>query len=206
MGTVAKLSGTGQSKPAPAGNHVAVCVGVIDLGTQFVKGYQGQPDDWVYQVMLQWELSDALMDDGRPFMVSRRLRLSMHEMSGLRKILQSWRGGSFSEAEAREFDVKNVLGKPCMLNLVHKTSEKSGTVYANVDSISPLHKQIARPEPVNPLVYYAIEEGDPEKAGLPEWVCKLIRQSKEFTGQSPASMPTTNGSPPADNKDDPIPF
>ena len=41
MGLIARDSGGGDYKPAPAGNHIARCVQVIDLGTQVVE-YQGE--------------------------------------------------------------------------------------------------------------------------------------------------------------------
>jgi hypothetical protein len=193
MGTIARAGSSGTfSKPAPAGNHLAICVGVIDLGTQVQKGYQGQADAWVYQIMLQWELCDELMEDGRPYLISRKMRLSLHEMSSLRKLLEAWRGVAFTETEAQGFDIRAVLGKPCMLNVTHKPNN-SGGVFANVTSASPLPKRVDAPEPVNPLHYYAIEDGEPEKAGLPKWLCDLIRKSKEFGGVGPQPGPSGNG-------------
>ena len=127
MGTVARVpDSSGGGTPAPEGNHLAVCVGVIDLGTQYSKFY----DTWKPKVMIQWELSDELMGDGRPFVISRRFTLSLHENAGLRKILNSWRGRPFTPEEAAGFDIAKVLGKPGMVNVVHEPKEGGGGVFA----------------------------------------------------------------------------
>jgi hypothetical protein len=183
MGTVAKASNSAPSEPAPAGNQLAICVGVIDLGTQFSAYY----NEWKPKIMLQWELADEMMADGRPFMVNQRYSLSLHERSALRKILQSWRGRPFTDEEAAGFDVKGVLGAPCFLTITHAKSTQGDGVFANVDSVNLLPKRVDPPKPVNPLRHYSLEDGEPEKAGLPEWICKVIRKSREFGGAAPTN-------------------
>jgi hypothetical protein len=195
MGTVAKAPANtgGDFKPAPSGNHLAVCVGVIDLGTQFSKGYQGAEDTWKQQLMLRWELVDELRDDGTPFVISRRLTNSLHEKAGLRAILESWRGKPFTEGELAGFDVANVLGVPCRITVVHKPRQDGQGVYANVAGVAPLGKRDSIPEPTNIPLYFSLDDGrTPEQADLPEWLCVLIRQSRELAGTVP---PPAKGDP-----------
>ena len=76
MGRYTQETG-GTFKQPPADTHAARCYRLIDLGTH--RGsYQGEPTVR-NQVMVSWELPDALMDDGRPFVVSAFLTNSLNE-------------------------------------------------------------------------------------------------------------------------------
>src|SRR5690554_5665654 len=102
--------------PAPAGTHLAICVQVIDIGTQYSRYY----DKWSHKVLIGWELPDEQNEDGEPWLVWNRYTLSLHENSALRGHLQSWRGRSFTEEELKGFHLKNILDKPCMLTITHR--------------------------------------------------------------------------------------
>lgn len=149
------------------GLHLARCYRVIDLGTQKTN-YKGQMK-MTRQVMISWEIlgSDDTgkpirMKDGRPFMISRNFTLSWAESSNLRASLQSWRGKPFSQEEMRRFDLKNILGAWCMLNVIEKTSEGDKT-YSRVENITPVPgmiKQAGLPEPVNEAQMFALQSPD----------------------------------------------
>ena len=116
MGTVAKAS-SGEGFAIPdSGAVVGRCFMVADLGTQDTT-YMGNPKK-AHKVLLSWELAQ-LMDDGRPFAISSRYTLSLFDQAILRQHLESWRGQQFTEEELVGFDVKNVLGKYCLLSIVH---------------------------------------------------------------------------------------
>ena len=65
---------------------------------------------------------DELMEDGKPFIVQQRYTWSMSEKAKLRADLESWRGKAFEERDFGTFNIKNVLGKPCVLTIVHTRS------------------------------------------------------------------------------------
>ena len=87
-------SGNTSFEQPPTGSHVGRCISIIDLGTQRTT-YEGEAQI-KHQVILRWELSNELMESGehvgKPFTVSRFYTASLHEKSGLRKDLASWRG------------------------------------------------------------------------------------------------------------------
>ena len=122
----------------PAGTHLAACYRVIDLGTQ-TSSYMGQPKRQ-HKILVSWELPDEKMVDGRPFTIGQRYTWSMSEKAALRRDLESWRGVPFAEKDFGQggFDIKNIIGKCCLLNIVH--AEKNGKHYANIASISRLMK------------------------------------------------------------------
>jgi hypothetical protein len=150
-----------------------------------------------------------LRDDGKPFTLSRDFTLSLHERSGLRPFLVGWRGRDFTNEELQRFDVQNLLGVPCMLNVVHKPGSE-GRIFANVTAANPLPKRTTAPDPVGDLLYYSTDNGPPSES-LPEWLRKKILQCKEFfngTGSQVAAnetVPAYNQQP-ADDEDNDPPF
>lgn len=177
MGTIAKDTGGGRTyQPAPSGSHRAACIGVIDLGLQ-IKTFNGETNV-KHEILLMFELVDESMDDGRPFTVSRAFTNSLHEKAGLRKFLDNWRGTPFTETELKGWDLKNLLGKPCLLSIVH--AEKGDRTYANIGAASKLPKGMAAPDStVNDLRYFDIDSHEvPE--WMPLWIARKVRDSQEY--------------------------
>jgi hypothetical protein len=168
----------------PAETLPAICVGVIDCGTQHWE-WMGEAKKG-HKVRLQWELPTEdtwTGDDGveHARTTSREYTASLHEKAALRATLVSWRGRDFTEDELAGFDLTTILGKPCMLSIIHKT-KATGGVYAKVDNVSKIAKGITVPkEPVSPLVSYSIEDGaDGTFKAFPEWIKNIIIGSEEW--------------------------
>jgi hypothetical protein len=177
MGFIASNEG-GNFEMTPEGVHVARCYRMVDLGTQ-ISEYQGQKKSQ-RKVMVSWELlGEDRMADGKPFAVSKRYTLSMHEKAQLRNDLEAWRGRAFTPEEEHQFDVSKVLGNYCMLNIVHSVS--NGKTYANIASIMPMPKGMPKPQAVEDAYLFDIDNpdmdifnrfGDKLKATItsaPEW-------------------------------------
>lgn len=166
----------------PAGNHVARCYEMIQIGTIVEKTglYAGKES---HKVRLTWETPDEKHDFGnglRPFAISKEFTLSMHEKSTLRKILESWRGKAFTEEEAKRFDITKLLGKPCMVNVIHKKSG-AGKDYADISSISALPKNFTCPDQVNKSQILSFDEwNETIFESLPGFIKDKIKSSKEF--------------------------
>jgi hypothetical protein len=150
--------------PAPAGTHVSICVQVIDLGTQTSKFYKvekgpkkGEPQQ-AHKVLIGWELCNENNDDGEPFLLWKRYTLSLNEKATLRLHLESWRGKKFTAEELEGFHLKNIVGKPCMLNVVH--TETDGNTYANVSGVVAVPKGMEVPSQFHEAVVFDIEEWD----------------------------------------------
>jgi hypothetical protein len=123
--------------PAPAGPHSAVCVDVVDMG--MVKtNYQGGPPKEQHKIKLVWQIDCRRDSDGAPFQVMAWYTCSLHEKAKLRKHLESWRGRPFTPEQLAGFDLETLIGAPCQLGLIHR--EKSGSTYANVETIMGLRR------------------------------------------------------------------
>lgn len=159
----------GNFERCPAGMHLARCYRIVDLGTQKSE-YMGQVK-YLHKIMLGWEIhgmhddgSTIKMNDGRPFGIFKNYTLSWSEKANLRLDLQSWRGKPFTQEEMRKFDLKNVLGAFCMLNVIERPGQ-DGKTYTNVAGVTPVPamiKQNGLPEAVNPNELFKIDDPDME--------------------------------------------
>ena len=140
--------------PPPAGAHTAVCVAFIDMGTQPSFYEDGRP---AHKVRISWEI-DEMMDDGRPFTVSKTYTWSMNDRATLRSHLESWRGRPFRKEDfgASGFDTKKLLGVPCTLTIQHK--DVNGQLRASVAGVAPLMKGVKAFTPHNKLTYLSLSE------------------------------------------------
>lgn len=186
---------------APAGTHLAVCYRVIDLGTQ-TGSYMGKPKSQ-HKILVAWELPDEKMKDGRPFSIMQRYTWSMSEKARLRKDLESWRGVPFTDPDFGTFDIKNVLGKGCLLNVIH--AESGDKTYANIASISKMMKGQVAPEPTNEKLYLWIHPSRWDAATF----AKLSPGMQTTITQSPEYAELANGEhdiPERDDMEQEIPF
>jgi len=196
MGLLATAPEGGDFELAPEGNHLAVCYMVCDLGYH-EKEWQGVTNS-KRQVRLAFELSGAAMEDGQPFSVSQNYTLSLSPKANLTRDLQSWRGKQFTDEELQGFDLFNVLGKPCLVNVIHNKSQDGQKTYANIASIAALPKGMAVPETANSLVRFSLDEFDQNVFNsLPDWLQKKINvhgidQPPAYQSENPAPQGAVN--------------
>ena len=171
MSFIVEAGGGGREfKIVPAGTHLARLYRIVDLGTQ-TTDFQGEVKVQ-RKVMFAWEIhgeeddgSPLLTEDGKPMAIFKNYTLSWNEAATLRKDLQAWRGTPWTDKEAARFDLKNVLGQWCMLNVIHKPGKTEGKLFANVAGISPVPSFLRKqglPEGHNELQLFRL--GDPDWA------------------------------------------
>lgn len=173
-------TGGKEFEQAPIGNHAARCVSIIDLGTQEGE-WQGKPLSR-RQVVLQWELPDELMEDGRPFLVSKFYTASLSDKANLRHDLEAWRGREFTPEELGGFASKNILDKGCMVQIIHTEKKK-----AKVANVAALPKSVQLPPRANGTLYFSLDEFDPAI------YAKLGKYWQEQIAKSPEYKKLTNG-------------
>jgi hypothetical protein len=195
-------------KLVPAGTHMALAYGIVDLGTQ-VYSYQGEQKQ-ARQCRIMWELhgEDAdgqplTLEDGRPLSLSQRYTLSLAEKAKLRKTLISWRGREFTAQELRGFDLRTIIGAPCMLTVTHAV--KGDKTYANVDTVTAVPaalKKLGLPELVNKRIYFSFGYFNQDEFDvLPEGLKRMIIQSPEWEARQQVKHVTK-----LNDVDDDIPF
>jgi len=169
----------------PAGNYVARCYKMIEIGT-IPTEYLGETK-MLHKVRIGWELPTELKvfnpEKGeQPCVIDKEYTLSLGEKANLRKDLQSWRGKAFTEQEAEAFDITKLLGVPCMLNIIHVQGKKDATkTYQSIGSVSPMPKGLECPTQVNPTFVFDFENYSQEKFDtLPDFIKDTIKTSEEF--------------------------
>lgn len=192
----------------PSGTFIASCYRIIDLGTQQTT-YMGQPKT-AHKILVSWELhGDDKMADGRLFTISQRYTWSMNEKASLRRDLESWRGVPFRDNDFGPggFDIKNILGKACLLTIVH--SEKGDKKYANISAVSKLMKGMDLPKTENELSYLWLDKQrwDAEAfSKLGQGLQGIIIKSPEYAEIVGAAHTNGHVTDAKDFHDDPIPF
>lgn len=133
----------------PAGMHQAVCAFVEDIGTH-EGSYAGKPIRR-HQIVICWELAEKMTrgeNAGKPFMISKFYTLSLFEKASLRKDLESWRGRGFTDEELGGFDVENLIGANCFLNIIEETKQ-DGSKRSKIASINPVAKGMEKLNVIN---------------------------------------------------------
>jgi hypothetical protein len=166
-------------KPVPAGAHVAVCTMVADIGIQPSGVYEPKR-----KIVFRFELPNERViykdkdgnDKNAAAIVYDSLTASMNKKANMRAMLEGWRGKAFTDEEAEDFDTKNVLGKSCLISVIHKVSGEK--TYANIQAVMPIPKGMPIPEKAeNPLVYFHIDDDDGSYDKLPQWVQKKVDEA-----------------------------
>jgi hypothetical protein len=182
MSIVAKKSGT-DFPIIDAGTYVARCFSMVHIGTvpELYMGAEKQMN----KVRITWELPTELVEiegkEPKVRTVSKDFTLSMNEKSNLCKFLQGWRGKGFTAAEAEAFDITVLLGKTCMLSIIHQINKDGSRTYANINSATTLPKGVTCEPQVNPNFEFTYENFSWEKFNsLPDYMKDKIRKSQEF--------------------------
>jgi len=189
-----------ERKLPEAGATVGVLYSLVDLGHQ--KTNWDNQEKWTPKVRLTFELPDQtdefeVEENGKrttvqkPMVVSIEQTRSLGEKASLRKLLEQWRGQTFTSKELQAFSLKNLLGKPAMLTLIHKTSQQ-GRQYCAIAGASKLPKGMTAPaKTANDQLYYEIEQGEAGQFNdMPDWLQEKIRASKEFATAAGKSTAT----------------
>jgi hypothetical protein len=167
-------SGGGDFKPVSFGTHLARCYQVIDLGHQTVE-WQGTVKV-LPKVRITWEICDENMSDGRPFSISKEYTASIGEKANLRKDLVSW---GILGNDLKNFSLDSILNQPCQLSITH--TQKGDKVYASVNGVLGVLKNMPVPPLVNPAVKFDISKFDHDIFNsLTNYVQKKILMSKEL--------------------------
>jgi hypothetical protein len=166
----------------PKGNFVARLYQIIHIGT---VSYQWQGEEKQQdKIRLTFELCNERKvfkegEDPQPFSISREFGFSMGKKSKLRPFVEGMLGIAFHDEEAYAFDIEELLGEACLLNVVHV--EKNGNVYAEIQGASQLPKGMEAPELQNEKKLIDVNTvTDAEIEALPGFLQEKMKSSEEY--------------------------
>lgn len=170
---------------APEGNHNAVCVQVIDLGTQSSEQWGDKR-----KVQLAFELTDEKTSDGKAMVVYRQYTFSASPKGNLMKDLKAWIG---KEATG-DIDMDILLGRGAAVTVEHNETER-GT-FANITNIAALMKGMKPKKPTEPLRSLYLDESFDSDAfdALPDFLKEKIMVTKEYEEYGTPAKPAKKSS------------
>jgi len=103
----------------------------------------------------------------------------MNEKATLRKLVEGIIGTALTDKEAEIFDIEQLLGEACLLNVIHKDSPKG--IRANIQGASPLPKGMTAPDMVNEARSIDVNTASQiEIRDLPNFIREKMETSKEY--------------------------
>jgi hypothetical protein len=150
-------------------------------------GYQPTQEGPKRKVALGFELLGETTEADEPVVLYRTCNVTLGPKSTLRGIVEALQGRKLNGS--KDFDIVEVVNRPCSVKVSHTDETTDGKVYANIDSVSPLKEgQTAGPARSPVLIYSMDDPDDFARASLPSWIRDRIEKSLPVeTGQ--ASLP-----------------
>ena len=174
--------------PCPEGTQTGRISGVFNVGRQPDKGF-GASRKWIFEV----EVSSALREDGSRFRLTKWMQESIFRKANMRKAIEAALGRSLTEAEAAGFDIRTILGKPCLVTVVHKDGENG--INANIEGFAALPAGMTAPELMaKPIAYNFEADGRSIPDEVPEFIQKAIKESAEWNRPA-AAKPEEDDNP-----------
>lgn len=178
------------------GNYVARVCKIIYMGT--VEGeYKGEKNS-AYKVSITWELPTEMKvwkegEEPKPVFVSKIYTLSMAKKASLRPVVEGIVGG-MTDAEAYEYDLDDLIGKVCLLNITYGVSE-TGKEKQNIGT-SKLIKGMTEPDPITaPVILSYTNWNEDVFLALPEFMRKEMEKTVEYRllkGLEEIDLPSVN--------------
>ena len=82
--------------------------------------------------------------------------------------------------QLKGFDLYNIIGKPCMLEVYHKPQKNKGGFWVEIQRIYTAPKGSTPPQ-FNETIKFSFEEYSPESfLNLPEYLQKKVMQAEEY--------------------------
>lgn len=181
---VVKGKETVDIKPLEPGFYPAVCYGVVVTGTHFDMFRNGAKTE----VIVFWELpTETFTVDGEEVRktITETYTFSLTN-SNLAKMLEGWRGKPFTDEELAGFSMTKLIGVPCGLTIINKTSKTSGKTFPKVQAVIRANGfDVPKDMQHEPLWFNICDSrfdlGLIEE--LPNWVADKVRSSDEYTAR-----------------------
>lgn len=199
-----------QRELVPEGNHPARIYELIEIGT-VDSTYAGETKK-VHKIRIGFELPTEKRtfseEKGeQPMVISKEMALSFGDLAGLRKIIEAVEGRKLTDAEAVDYDVETILGKPLLVAVGHSEPNQEGIQYANANTFSPVIKGLTVDPLYNKERLLTYEKWDETLyQSLPDFLKEKIQSSLEFKNRGKFEMPEVKVDTGEVKNTDSIPF
>ena len=201
MATYARVGAKKEYPLISQGTHVGTIYKFMNLGTRYqeckgvLKDYPDTLISITFETDEEHEFTFKKEDSTeekvtKPLVISKEFTLSMGAKSNLRPFVEGVIGVKLTDEEAAHFDLEDLLGRSCLVSIVHKES-KDGRVFANIAGTSPLMKNMQPPILVNNITLFDINTATLEEVeALPKFAKEKVIISDEYKRRFLAPEPT----------------
>lgn len=177
-----------KSDPIPAGTYGARIYQIIHVGT--ITTTTGKYPGTANKAIITYELPTELkvFDEKKgeqPRVISQEYTLSFAEKASLRKVINACIPDAFKvdeEGFCDVFDIETLIGKTCLINVINSEPNKEGTIYAKVETTTPLPKGMTVQPAINTQVIVNYEEKWNQDVfdKLPDFIKDKMKCSVEY--------------------------
>ena len=159
------------------GSYLAVCVGVLAVGEQYVdRSAFGGRSAYESQIVFVFDFPTEIGEDGKPKQLNKDVNATSAPNGSLNAILKAWNTRDYSREQLEEADLSEQLGKPCQV-----TVSVSESGYSRISGIAAIPKGIPAPTTNTPLILFSVEDWDDAAFdALPEWAQNKIKNSTQY--------------------------
>ena len=206
MGRFLKIDKGGDFKSLEPGNYPAACDQVVLFGYQRTE-WEGKAK-LQEKLYIRWQIPSVRVQDkdgnDLPAIIGRTYVNSMFKLAWLRRHLESWRGKPFTEEEERGFDIKKLLGVPCLVQVV-AYERQDGSHRTKVDAVTQLPRGMVAPQVEGATVFFDADDYSPAQfEALRPWQQEMVNLRVNMNEANPAGIITATGDP--GFADDDVPF
>lgn len=170
---------------ANAGMHGAVLVAIVDEGRQHNPTFN--------TVAQKVSLGFEIKQDDEALIVWKQYTNSIGPKANLRKDLEAWRGAPFTKEEADAFTLKNVLGRSCQIQIMHKPSKDGTKTFANINAVFPKQEDLT--SETEPFVF-TVQNPQDNYDKLPKFIQNRVDNVGVDAGDYPAGAPAAEAAQP----------
>lgn len=187
-----------QRELVPVGNYPARVYEIIEIGTVDSQ-WMGEAKK-THKVRIGFELptEKRIFDEKKgeqPMVISKEMALSFGDLAGLRKIVEAVEGKKLTDAEAVNYEVESIMGRPLLVTVSHSEPNEQGIIYANATTFSPLIKGLTVEELNNKPKYLEYAKWDEQVfMSLPEFLRDKMVVTPEYKALKAGKfeLPTVN--------------
>ena len=151
--------------------YIGICWCVADMGMQETTWQGVTKMKRKIKIGIELHGDGSLMSDERHFSVFSTQTLSLNPKANLPGMLEGWTGQPIPvDGGNRTFDFYSLIGKPCMVQVIH-TPKEGGGVWVNCGAVTPVYKGMEIPEMTNESVFFMLAgHTEDDFLKLPEWM------------------------------------
>ncbi len=187
--------GASNITPMEPGTYPARTVAIVDLGMQTQRPWQGKEKPPANMIAITYEFVDEFLkdEDEKDILDKPRWLTEMMAIYNLSadKAISTKRYLALDPSQEYKGDFSKVVDIPCMVTVVHNPNKKTGGVYENIASISPMREKDADkcPALVNPLKVFDFDEPNLEVfLSLPSFIQKKVKAALNYEGSKLAVL------------------